>query len=234
MNEERPPLVENLPTYDQLARGLARIAREKSEWAGIPIYRVGEYRMRLEPRYPYQFESDESDQSDTSDKSDSDLQILNQFWSDRKGCGIVIYRREDGKSDWCQDVASKGALALGTMMVSAAWPLDAEITAMHKLQSLVKDHTFLSYVMTGMFLESSKRSGVTYVFRRLRPTLALKDGNILCALCRHSIGYFEGTFGGALVPTDEVVGNLVWMRGDEHAFWKQSNQHHPIMPQAGI
>lgn len=92
--------------------------------------------------------------------------------------------------------------------------------------------------MTGGFIETSKRSGVTYLFRRLRPTLALKDNNgemkILCALCLHSIGFYRGTWAGALCPTDDVISHLVMMRGSEAKFWAHANQHHPVRPEAGI
>jgi hypothetical protein len=119
------------------------------------------------------------------------------------------------------------------------WPLEAEIKATAKLKELIGEDRTTMYLLSGMFLESSKRSGVVYMFRKSRPTLALKsDANgqmkILCGLCRHSIGYYAGTWAGVMVPTDEVVAALCWMRGDEHGFWKGCNQHSAYRPECGL
>lgn len=93
--------------------------------------------------------------------------------------------------------------------------------------------------MTGAFIETSPRSGVTYMFRRLRPTLAIKAGpdgdlRILCGLCLHPIGYYAGTWGGAMCPTDDVIAHLCLMRGDEPKFWANSNQHEANHPACGV
>jgi hypothetical protein len=40
------------------------------------------------------------------------------------------------------------------------------------------------------------------------------------------MGRYDGTFAGVMPPTDEVVADLLAMRGDEHFFWRKSNQHH--------
>ena len=91
-----------------------------------------------------------------------------------------------------------------------------------------------------MFLEKSERSGVTYLFRKLRPTVALRpcrDGDgmrVLAALCLHPIGYYDGSWAGAMCPTDDVVAHLMLMRGDEVMFWRRSNQHPADRPEAGL
>jgi hypothetical protein len=63
-------------------------------------------------------------------------------------------------------------------------------------------------MLTGHFPEISKRSGVTYLFRRGRPTIALRQDEevnyALCALCLHPIGYYGDTWAGVMCPTDEV------------------------------
>lgn len=83
-----------------------------------------------------------------------------------------------------------------------------------------------------------------YVFRRLKPTVAmaaspgLPEANrgmkILCSLCQHPIAYYEGSWAGAMVPTDDVIAALAMMRGDEPMFWKRSSQHPPYRPEAGL
>ncbi len=77
-----------------------------------------------------------------------------------------------------------------------------------------------------------------YVFRRLRPTLALsgRTGSVmvLCALCQHPIAYYDNSWAGAMTPTDDVLAHLMLMRGDEAMLWKRSNQHHPARPEAGL
>ena len=118
------------------------------------------------------------------------------------------------------------------------------MTAMETLRSHVTDWAFECYFMTGMFLESSKRSGVIYLFRRLRPTVALtarpgfKDRDvgmrILCTLCLHAVGYFADSWAGALAPTDDVLAHLLLMRGSEEKFWANANQHAPWSPESGL
>lgn len=72
-------------------------------------------------------------------------------------------------------------------------------------------------LMTGSYAETSERSGVTYWFRRLRPTLALSYRGTrlrcLAALCTHPLGTYEGSWAGVLVPTDELCSHLLLMRG---------------------
>lgn len=95
-------------------------------------------------------------------------------------------------------------------------------------------------MMTGSFLETSQRSGVTYLFRRLRPTLAMRgslDGSsvhILAALCLHPIGYYSDSFAGTMVPTDDVCAHLLMMRGDEHHFWRKANHHNIHAASSGL
>jgi len=91
-----------------------------------------------------------------------------------------------------------------------------------------------SYILNGMFPETSKRSGVTYIFRKGLPTLALRIDKLedkrerrhfLAALCQHPLAYYADTFAGCTPPTDEVITHLLMMRSDEHRFWKKSGQH---------
>ena len=109
---------------------------------------------------------------------------------------------------------------------------------------MVSHRQFKHYMMTGMFVERSKRSGVTYLFRRLKPTVALAarpglpetgaNMKILCCLCMHPIAYYAESWAGAMVPTDDVIAHLMLMRADERLFWARSNQHPPYRPEAGL
>lgn len=94
--------------------------------------------------------------------------------------------------------------------------------------------------MTGMFGEFSPRSKLTYIFRRLRPTVVLdtrsdpESVRVRCCLCMHPIAYYEDTFAGAMTPTDDVIAHLMLMRGDEPMLWRRSNQHPAWHPNAGL
>jgi hypothetical protein len=96
------------------------------------------------------------------------------------------------------------------------------------------------YTCTGQFLETSKRSGLTYLFRRLRPTVVLTGQGassdqftgevtpgmrILTCLCLHPIAYYANSYCGAMVPTDDVIAHLLYMRADEHLYWRRANHH---------
>ena len=93
-------------------------------------------------------------------------------------------------------------------------------------------------MLTGHFSETSKDSQVMYVFRRGRPTIALREVGeefrILCALCLHPIGYYGDTWAGVMCPTDEVIAHLLMMRGSEAKFWANANQHPLNQPSAGV
>ena len=227
-----------LPTYPQLIARLSTLAQERSEWAGLPIPQIGDYRLKVEPRYPYQFNACSNHDVDADLDHTPMVDFIHSWWSDVKMAEVIIYETPDGKRHYQLERHNKGAMLIGTMLVSAAWTFDAEIKATEKLSELVEHHKLTSYLMTGGFIETSKRSGVTYFFRRLRPTLALKDQageiKILCALCLHPVGYYQGTWGGAMCPTDEVVAHLCLMRGSEEKYWAHANQHHPVMPGAGL
>lgn len=135
-------------------------------------------------------------------------------------------------------------LWLTTIGASDAWDVDAEHAARVTLRAMLTERQWRHYDLTGTFLETSQRSRVTYVFRRSRPTIAMsprwKDDNgpdsmrVLAVLCAHSIGYYGGTWGGCLVPSDDVITHLVWMRGDEAGFWGMANQHSNDSPEAGL
>lgn len=168
------------------------------------------------------------------------IKTRNVFWSTWKRCDIAVVLDDDGKVRKFPVPGSSTQvdILLNTLGASTAWGIEQESKALQLLAEQVRHHAFKHYLLTGSFLETSKRSGVTYLFRKLRPTLALKasDGymRILCALCMHPIAYYQRSWAGAMCPTDDVLAHLMLMRGDEVMFWKRCNQHAPHRPEAGI
>ena len=106
------------------------------------------------------------------------------------------------------------------------------------LAGMLRHNQFKKYLLTGSFIESSKRSGVVYMFRKLRPTVAITlrkgEPKILCALCMHPIAYYQDSWAGAMCPTDDVIAHLMMMRGDEPMLWRRSNQHAAHRSEAGL
>ena len=129
--------------------------------------------------------------------------------------------------------------ALQTILTGGRALPATERKALTKLRELVGPARYEGYLINGAILEQGK-SGVVYVICKHRPTLALRmpkdgvEGKVLCSLCLHPIGYFHGTWAGALPPTDEVIAHLLFIRGGEHFFWRKTN-HIPIdEPNSGI
>lgn len=149
---------------------------------------------------------------------------------------LVVPRSPDGAMD-------RLTFWLSTMGASDAWDLDAEHTARAKLRAMVNEHQWRHYDLTGSFIETSPRSRLTYMFRRSRPTIAMtprwKHPEInwmrcLAVLCLHPVGFYDKTWAGCMVPTDDVLAHLLMMRGDEAYFWRKANQHESTSPNAGL
>lgn len=217
--------------WDQARDYLRALGAHANEWAGIPCPIEGE-QLVIHRSYPF---------ADAYRKppEENDGAILVNEWYDKRGWYVVTWRESDRKLCHARVPSKRIDKEVRTLGVSMAWDIDAEVKALGKLRGLVPDRHFNQYLLTGTFLETSKRTGITYLFRKLRPTVALRkapdDGvRILCALCMHPIGYYAETWGGAMVPTDDVIAHLLLMRGDEPGYWRQANQHAPWWPEAGI
>ena len=190
----------------------------------------------VEPNYPKAKElMDIGNPPSPEDKR----KVRNSFHSRKLGCDVVIIEDENGKIDWGVIPAihhfKHDLLTLGA---SDVWGLEQEANAVKLLATLVRHRQFKQYLLTGMFLESSPRSGLTYMFRKLKPTVVIDtkgtETTIRCSLCMHPIAYYEGSWAGAMCPTDDVIAALMLMRGDEPMFWRRSNQHEPWRPEAGL
>ena len=166
----------------------------------------------------------------------------NEWWSDRDRCHILIWNEPDGSLHWGRvPGVHHFTHDMVTLGCQEAWGIEQESNALQTLATLVSHRQMKQYLLTGMFLERSPRSGLTYVFRKLRPTIVVdardqtkKTTRILCALCLHPIAYYAGSWAGAMCPTDDVIAHLMLMRGDEQMLWRRANQHHPSRPEAGL
>lgn len=236
--EARRAMLESLDGFAPLRNGLRRVSDKLEEWAGIPMPLDGES-LVVEPSYPKAAELMRIGRSESSQDDDDGWTVRNEFWSHHKRCTIIVMQSPDGRVTYgVQPGIHHFKHDLNTLGCADAWGIEQESTAIALLATLVSHRQFRQYMLTGMFLESSQRSGVTYMFRRLKPTVAIaKDGEttrILCSLCMHPIAYYAGTWAGAMCPTDDVVAHLMLMRGDEPMFWRRANQHPSWVPEAGL
>lgn len=236
-------------TWADVRAALQRAAQDASEWAGYPLP-VSGLSMQVHKSYPFAerlgevFQPEESLRICRNEDVDESGEIRNEWSSYRDGKPLVIWRDRTGFHFSYGRRIHTGPMLLDTLKASRAWDIGAELRALETLRHHISCQQFEDYFMTGMFLESSKKSGVFYLFRRLRPTIAMtgrpnKHGKdvglrILACLCAHPIAYYTGTFAGAMVPSDDVLSHLLLARSDEHLLWKQCNQHHPLAPEAGL
>lgn len=229
-----------------LRAGLRRVASTTDAWAGIPMP-LDTLPLTIEPSFPdAEILATIGGRGQKPEPADPELEgakILNEFWSWRRRCTVVIWRLPDGRIDWgLRNGANHLAQDLEALDASVAWGIEQEGAAVRLLGTMLRHHAFKKYLLTGMFVENSERSGITYIFRRLKPTVALSTRpikgvertKILCALCLHPIAYYGNSWAGAMCPTDDVIAHLVLMRGDEAMFWRRANQHPPWRPEAGL
>ncbi len=197
------------------------------------------HRLVIEPTYPKAAELSEIG-APIEEPLPVDIKMRNSWWSDRLRCEIYIWD-EGGKVCWGK-VPKFNAMsfALRTLGCQEVWGIEQEANAVQLLGTLLKHRQFKQYMLTGMFMERSRRSGLSYLFRRLRPTVVLngKDESvpvrILCTLCLHPIAYYAESWAGAMCPTDDVIAHLMLMRGDEAMLWRRANQHSPTRPESGL
>lgn len=160
------------------------------------------------------------------------IKFINFWYSEALEARVLIYT-ENGKLKYHITNASdeKTDLYFATHLACEAYTLKEEFKAMEKLETHLLPDQFKGYVLSGCFIEKSKRSGLQYIFRRMRPTVAMrwnmltKEFHFLAALCMHPAAFYSGTWAGAMCPTDDVIAHLLMMRGDEYGFWKRSTQH---------
>jgi len=235
----------SLPTWDVVSRRASQLLAERDgEWSGLPMP-IAEHRLTIETKNPWRDKIADLEQAcyPTVEPDDEGATLVNQWYSKSQRCNVLVWREADGRvfgGRGDHDTTVKENAAWGTIAAAQVWNFEAECTAVDKLATLVKPHLFELYVMTGTLIETSQRSAVSYLFRRCKPTLAIRPAKggaamrCIAALCLHPIGYYEGTWAGSMVPTDEVIAHLLLMRGDEPLYWRRSNQHPAWSPLAGI
>lgn len=231
-------LLEQFDGMAPLRNGLRRIAGKIEEWAGIPMAMEG-CKLVIEPTYGMAASLMAiGREQENAEEIDPTFRVRNTFFSWKYRRNITVWELKGRVYRSIDTDSNPVDLLMDTLNASDAWGIDQERNAIDTLGTLLRHRQFKQYLLTGMFMESSKRSGLHYLFRRLRPTLAISDkrGYLRCiaALCMHPIGYYEGSWAGAMTPTDDVVAHLMLMRGDEHMFWRRSNQHPAWVPQAGL
>ena len=153
---------------------------------------------------------------------------LRHPWKGQYGTVIVLEGEKEHVSKIFMPEISPERMRVVWMIHTALMRLkaslaEAEETAQRRLRSLINDAQWQTYLMEGIFQEIGK-SGVSYILRRGRPTLALREWKPLCALCLHPLAYYEQPWAGAMPPSDDVIAHLMMIRSDEHYFWRKANQ----------
>lgn len=209
------------------------IATFADEYAGIPMtFKGQEVIVHKSYKFAHVF-------NQKSLKQGTGPEIVNR-WRHPNGYDVCIYHLTNGRARHIKSAPmSAAALVFSTLEVCNAWTMECETKALEKLRSLIRPHLFDAYQLTGQFLETSKRSGLTYIFRRLRPTIVLTphrgdEIQVLVCLCLHPMGYYKNSWGGVMVPTDEVIAHLMLMRGSEADYWRQANHHAAWRKESGL
>jgi hypothetical protein len=233
-------LLESLDSHAETRNAIRRISEHLGEWAGIPMPLDGES-LVVEKNFPNakKFMKLFGEQDDFV--GPPEFKLRSSFYSTAKRCDVHILEVGDGKITWTYTAAIHHfEYDLRTLGCADAWGIEQEGKAVSTLGELVTHRQFKQYMLTGMFLESSRRTGIGYMFRRLKPTVAINTRHpsgklrIMCALCLHPIAYYTGSWAGAMCPTDDIIAHLMLMRGDEPMFWRRSNQHPAFRPEAGL
>jgi hypothetical protein len=230
--------------WDDVRNAVNAMAVDNKEWAGCPVPVHG-LKLVIEKRHPYQGLQGAGFDLPEEKTEEPDFKVRNHWFSLQRHAYIYIIEEADGRIT--KEVlpltnSQRLKYAINTLGVASshAWTVDAEANAMSKLHKHIGSHKMKQYVLSGSFLETSPRSRVTYLFRKLRPTLALvpdKSGaemQILCALCLHPIGFYAESHAGVMTPTDCVISHLLMMRACERKLWSKANQHPPWATEAGI
>ena len=248
--------VDYTPTWEQLRAGIHALAKERGWHHGVPLMSSTDPTRRvvlakgcpladkhghgtpvaIGPEAPAFFAC-------KINEEDQGVEEVNQW--QRQPLQVVVMR-EKGRAQVGRIPVAHLRLKqlLDTALCqSGTVDMEAEFRAMISLFKRINQNQREAYVLSGCFPETSKRSGVTYVLRKGRPTLAIRctklpeggeQRRFLAALCSHPLGYFEGTWAGVCPPSDEVLGHLLQIRADEHKFWARANQHSLEDPLAGI
>jgi hypothetical protein len=177
----------NAATWDGQRKFFDELSERVEDWQGIPIP-LPDLPVVLNDRHPLREFFRDYDGTELqihvggpSVDAEEPERIVNHWFSRKENATIFVYHK-GGKAfaakEFCSPDQSMNRLDLWltTIGASDAWDLDAEYKAREKLKGMLTERQWRQYDLTGSFLESSKRSGLMYVFRRLRPTIALSLG----------------------------------------------------------
>lgn len=245
-------------SWDELRIRAQEIAFAKGEYAGLPLP-LHDQRVSMAERHPRAKELEGATLGPSeharprefmcSDEQVSDYKVRNEFWSKRLRSTVWVFEdaNEPGRIQFVHERFNvqleplrRWSMLVDTIDVaSQAWSAETELRAMDTLRGHINGAQFAQYVTLGTFVESSKRSQAHYLFRRARPTIVMlprSSGDLrpTVALCHHPLAYYDGTFAGGMVPTDDVIAALLLMRADEAGYWRRSNQHPLDRLQAGL
>lgn len=235
--DEARRALEGRDSFAVMRNRLRALGSAAHEYAGFPMGIDGE-QLHVHPSYRFA----EVFKPPVDPPDASGAKVRNVFWSKKYRVHCAVVQEADGRI-WHAPlgVANHADKLIRTMGCSVAWGIEQESKALQLLGTLVRHVPFKYYLLTGMFMETSPRSGLTYVFRKLRPTIVLsprapKGGGmrIISALCMHPIGYYADSWAGAMCPTDDVIAHLMLCRGDEPRYWKECNQIPADRHEAGI
>lgn len=248
-DDSKPPIDRDFVTYAQASRHLAEAHIGQQDFSGLPVPVAG-LNLVLETRYKHKRLNefrwkeyyDENGIHQVIDEpppaKKSEFKTVNSWWNARYQTTIFVVHDEQGHAQARFLVDDRLSMTIRTLDAAAAWPVEAEQKAQQKLASLITAEAFELYGLAGHFTEISKRSRLAYLFRKGRPTIALRQDDefrrALCALCLHPIGYYGHTWAGVMCPTDEVIAHLLMMRGSEEKYWANANQHSLDHPAAGL
>lgn len=231
--------MEKYDGYAQLRNAIRDIAIQREQWSGIPMPLEGA-RLRIEPSFPNAHALMEIGAA--KNEPPDGTTIRNTFWSTKLRSTVVVIEKNGRVNYGIIPGVHHITFDMQTLMCSEVWGIEQEGNAVRLLADLVSHRQFKHYMLTGMFMEKSQRSKLTYLFRRLKPTVVVdaksesaeKSARILCCLCMHPIAFYDGSWAGAMCPTDDVIAHLMLMRGDEPMYWRRANQHAPHRPEAGL
>lgn len=236
-------------TWDELRASMMELSDLTDEYAGVPVP-VEDMGLVIAEGYRFA----EAFQVRRETEASSDVVVRNSWplrWKGlRVGARVYVVEHEGRIRAHVQPRYRSSAAAtmlVHSMRASLAYDPYAEQIAREKLADMLAPHIMAAYLTTGAFIESSERSGLTYLLRMGRPTVVLAgdrtnpDANlrVLTTLCMHPIGYYvdesgDGSMAGAMVPTDDVVSHLLFIRADEAGYWRVANQHHPESAEAAL
>ena len=180
------------PTWADIRAAIGAVAIEDCEWAGLPMP-VTMSPLVVESKHPRSnlngFKLGEDGPPKPLADDDLGVTIRNHWYSSSKRADVYVWE-QDGKArltvDQMQDHWYRFKMALQTLgAVVEGIDFKAEQMAMEKLHSHVRPHTLAAYMMTGMFLETSQRSQVTYLFRRFVPRLPFVQCTEACCRSPH-------------------------------------------------